>query len=81
MSRVLSTVEKCADGIGFEIGNSDDHKQAELLNGFARGFCNSMSGFEQSTQLCSLVDLLTPKAMYFIEELHGFVEYRKKEHK
>jgi len=56
---IKSTVEKMADPIGFEIGASDDVTQSALLNGFCRGFSNSMTNDNNKyLQICHIVDKL-----------------------
>ena len=55
---VKSSVEKMAESIGFDIGNSDDETQANLLNGFCNGMANSMQDNKLDVQICYVVDKL-----------------------
>jgi len=67
-----------ARDIGFDIGNSDDVTQSNLLNGFAGGV-TQMSENDQDTQICYIVDKLDSKALVVIKKLHSFIELKEKQ--
>jgi len=75
---IKTSIEKLAGEIGFDIGNSDDITQANLLNGFCKGLSNSMDKSHRETQVCYIVDKLDKNAMDVIEVLMGFIELAKK---
>jgi len=67
-----------ADPIGFEIGASDDHTQAKLLNGFCRGLKNSINDkFLLSGQMCHIVEKLNTKSENIIIELAEFIKAKQ----
>lgn len=74
---IKSTVEKMADPIGFEIGNSDDVIQAALVNGLCRGLANSMDERSLSMQLCHIVEKLDNKSCSVILEMAEFIKLKK----
>lgn len=75
---IKSSIEKLAEGIGFDIGTSDDETQANLLNGFCKGLANSMDSTKLETQLCYVADKLTPKTAMVLKHLMGFIELNEK---
>lgn len=62
MSRIISSVEKMAEDIGFDIANSDNITQAKLFNGFSKGWRLLMDNNEIDMQICYMVKELTPEA-------------------
>lgn len=59
---------------------ANDYEQAGMLNGMARELfvaCRGKAGFE--SQVCTLTRHLNADGIALIEELHAFVELRKKE--
>ena len=71
--RLISSIEKIAEDIGFDIGNTDDVTQAKLLNGFCRAVHNSISSHSDlEMQLCYIVDKLTPQSFEIIKALNEF---------
>ena len=71
---IKTSIEKLAEDIGFDIGNSDSETQAKLLKGFARALSkigtNTNSNFE--TQLCYIEDDLDTNARQIIVALAEF---------
>ena len=49
---IKSSIEKVAHDIGFDIGNSDDHVQSDLINGLASGFSKIQKDHDYDMQLC-----------------------------
>ena len=76
---IKTSIEKLANGIGFDIALSNDETQADLLNGFFEGLANSMQDENKQTQLCYIADKLTPKTMKTIGDLMAFIELKEKE--
>jgi len=76
---IKTSVEKLSEEIGFDIGNSDDVTQANLLNGFCRGLRNSMNDQKLDTQLSYMVDKLKPEAHKVLKVLVDFIELKEKE--
>lgn len=71
---IRSTVSKMADPIGFEIGNSDDVTQADLMNGFCRGLKNScVPILNYESQLSAIVERLDDKSMKVIKDICEFI--------
>ena len=75
---IKTSVEKLANGIGFDIGCSDDVVQSDLLNGFCRGIANSMQNHHIGTQLCYISDKLDSKACAVLVELAEFIKLKEK---
>ena len=76
---VKSSIEKIAKDIGFDIGNSDDCVQSDLLNGLASGLSKIDSSHNYEMQACYIVEKLSTEALRMIEVLNGFVELKIKE--
>ena len=76
---VKDIIEKMAEGIGFDIGTSDDVTQAKLLNGFCKGLINSMDDNKREMQICYFVDKLDAKSRKVIKEIVGFIELSENE--
>lgn len=70
---IKTSIEVLAEPIGFDIANSDDRVQADLLNGLGRGF--KLYG-EQNlhTQVCYIAQHLTEDAKKLIRILNEYVE-------
>jgi len=75
---IKNSIEKLAAEIGFDIGNSDDITQANLINGLCKGLANSMNDRELEMQLCHIVDKLDSKAHKVLKGLAGFIELKEK---
>ena len=76
---IKTSIELLAESIGFDIGNSDDQTQANLINGLARGMANSMDSSHYNMQLAYIIDKLDSKSLRLIKELYGFVQLREAE--
>lgn len=75
---IKTSIENIAENIGFDIGNSDDTTQANLLNGFCKGISNSMNDNEQEKQICYIVDKLNPKSHNVLKKFIAFIELKEK---
>ena len=72
---ITTSVEKMADPIGFDIAHGTDQTQAQLLNGLARGFFQTMPNeHERGTQMCYVMPYLTLQAKAMLREFAAFVE-------
>ena len=76
---IKSSIEKMANDIGFDIGNSDDTVQSDLLNGLCRGMDNSMGEREIEMQVCYIVDKLTTQSCTVIKRFASFIELKDTE--
>ena len=76
---VKTSVEKLSESIGFDIGNSDDETQSNLLNGFCKGLANSMNDMKLNTQLCYITDKLDDKTSRILKALVEFIELKEKD--
>lgn len=75
---IKTSIEELADPIGFDIGNSDNVVQANLLNGFCRGLHNSMlNKSDRETQYSYIVDKLDTKAMSVLSEIVEFINLKQ----
>ena len=74
---ILSSIEKMANGIGYDIGMSNDEVQGNLLNGFFKALSNSIQGHDRDTQLCYLADRLDGRASKIIKALNEFIELKE----
>lgn len=73
---ILSSIEKIAEDIGFDISNSNDKIQADLFNGLGKGFrLYSESNFHM--QLCYLSNHLNSDAEKLILELSEYIKLKK----
>ena len=75
---IKTSIEKLAEEIGFDIGNSDDVTQAKLLNGFCRGLANSIDGHSLDIQLCYMSDKLNAKTDDILKKLVEFIKLKNK---
>ena len=76
---IKSSVEKLSKSIGFDIGNSDDVVQADLLNGFCEGLSNSMRENKLQKQICYIVEHLNNKSYKILKEIVEFIELKEKD--
>lgn len=72
-----TSIEKLAESIGFNIGNSDDCVQSDLINGFSKGLCNSMDKHQLEKQICYIVDKLDHNNVKVIKEMYEFIELKE----
>lgn len=70
---IKTSIEKISRDIGFDIGNSDDQVQANLLNGLGDAFGN-YSHQNAHTQICYVSDKLNQNAINLIKLLHEYVK-------
>lgn len=75
---IKSSIEKLAESIGFDIGNSDDVVQADLLNGLSKGMVHSMNDRAFDMQMCYIVDKLNANSKKVIKTLNDFIELDEK---
>ena len=68
---IKSSIEKIAKDIGFDIGNSDDGVQGDLLNGFASGLSKIQQDHDREMQYCYIVEKLNYTALEMIQGLLG----------
>jgi hypothetical protein len=69
---IRTSIEKISEDIGFDIGNSDDITQANLLNGLCRGMIKGC-GERLDMQLCYVHEHLSKEAKKIIIELSYFI--------
>ena len=72
MPKVVSSVEKMAEDIGFDIANSDNITQAKLFNGFSKGWRLLMNNNEIDMQICYMVNELEPEAKNILVKIAEF---------
>lgn len=68
-----TAVDKLAKAIGFDIGNSDDIAQSDLLNGLCDGL-KLMGSRDRNMQICYLSDKLTPSTKAVLLEIAEYCE-------
>ena len=74
---IKTSIENLAEPIGFDIANSDDITQSNLLNGLGRGF-NTYNKENFDMQLCYVSQKIDKKAEKFILALAEFIESNTK---
>jgi hypothetical protein len=74
---IKTSIEKLAESIGFDIANSDDQVQADLLNGFARGL-KTLNEDSLSMQLCYMSDKFSKDTDKLILGLAEFIKLKNK---
>jgi len=72
---IKTSIEKIAESIGFDIANSDDIVQSDLLNGLGRGF-KTYNDQQYNMQLAYIVEKLKPETDKFILELAEFIKLK-----
>lgn len=72
-----SSIELIAENIGFDIANSDDQTQANLLNGLGNGL-KMMQTREFEMQLCYISKKLNSDSERLILELAEFIKLKNK---
>lgn len=76
MAVPFTALERMSDAVGFDYGMHNSKVQADLLNGFTRGLMSmpfSDAGGADS-QMCYIVDDLTPEARKTLVRLAQFCE-------
>ncbi len=76
---IKTSIEKIAKDIGFDIGNSDDVVQADLLNGLASGLSKTDNSANYDMQICYIAEKLTKESFRMISKLNDFVELKIEE--
>ena len=74
-----TSIEKLSKEIGFDIAHSDDEVQANLLNGFFEGLACAMDKHHLQTQICYIVDKLSPKTSKTLKEFVEFLKLKEDE--
>lgn len=74
---IKTSIEKLAEEIGFDIAQSDNVTQANLLNGFCKGLANSMDEHCLEMQLCYIVEELNTKTSNVLKRLVKFLESKE----
>ena len=73
---IKSSIELIAENIGFDIANSDDQTQANLLNGLGRGF-KTYNESNLNMQLCYVSQKLKPETEQFLACLVDYINLKK----
>ena len=71
---IKTAAEQLAGPIGKEIGASDDHTQAALLNGFCEMLHMSTTRNAVQMQICWIADKLSPTTIEVLRDLVGFAD-------
>jgi K+-transporting ATPase c subunit len=75
---ILTSIEKLANDIGFDIGASNDVVQADLLNGFAKGLHDSITQNNQrEMQVCYIANKLNNKTAKVLKMIVEFIEIKE----
>jgi hypothetical protein len=74
---IKTSIEQMAEPIGFDIANSDDNVQGNLINGLARGF-KTYNEHAYNMQLSYLVEKLNKDSDKLILELAEFIKLKQK---
>ena len=74
---ITTSVEKLADPIGFDIANSSDTVQCNLINGLSRGFATFREE-NYNMQLAYIVEGLSKQSEKLIIDLCEFVKLKQK---
>lgn len=70
---IKTSIEQLAEPIGFDIANSDDYVQGDLINGLGRGF-KFYNDQNFNMQLCYLSGKLNKDGEKFILELAEYIK-------
>jgi len=76
---ILSSIEKMAKDIGFDIGASNDQIQADLLNGFCAAIHQTMQHQDRGTQICYIVNKLDPRTCTILKEFYEFIKIKEED--
>jgi len=76
---ILTSIEKMSEAIGYDIGNSNDEVQANLLNGFCKAISNSMQENDRSTQCCYIADKLNNTTLKVLDDIVEFIKLKNKD--
>jgi hypothetical protein len=72
---IKTSIEQLAEPIGFDIANSDDQIQANLINGLGRGF-KLYNEQNFNTQLCYISGKINKDGEKFILELAEYLKLK-----
>lgn len=70
---VKTAIDLMAEQIGFDIAQSDDRVQADLLNGLGRGF-NTIPLNSRNMQIAYLIQHLTPQARELVKQINDYLD-------
>lgn len=70
---IKTSIELIAEQIGFDIANSDDRVQADLLNGLGRGF-KTYNEQNKNMQVCYVVQHLKPETKELIKLIAEYLK-------
>ena len=76
---IKTSIEQLSESIGYDIGQSDDHTQANMLNGFCKGMANSMREQDLPKQISYMVDKLDNKTHKVLKEIVEFIKLKEQE--
>ena len=71
---IRSSIAQLAEPIGFDIAQSDDCVQSDLLNGLGRGLNTYTNKQDFERQICYLSQKLTKDAKHLILELSEMIK-------
>lgn len=72
---IKNSIQKLASDIGYDIGNSDDTVQSDLLNGFCNGLSSSiLNSHDLDMQLCYISKNLNQNSEKIILQLSEFIK-------
>lgn len=75
---IKTSIEKLSREIGFDIGNSDDVSQANLLNVFFEALDDSLPDKRDlDTRLCYIVDKSSDKSFNVMLNLIKYIEFKR----
>ena len=76
---IKSSIEKLSESIGYDIGNSDDETQSNLINGLCKGLENSIRDRNNlEMQLCYISERLSDKSERILKALVEFIDLKNK---
>lgn len=76
---IKTSIEKLAKEIGFDIGNSDDIVQSDLINGLSSGLSKINDDNKYDMQVCYITEKLTKESFKLIRALNEFVNIKEQE--
>lgn len=76
---IKTSIELLAKSIGFDIGNSDNIVQADLLNGLSSGLSKIQKESDYEMQNCYITEKLTKESFKMIKSLNEFIILSEKE--
>jgi phosphopantetheine adenylyltransferase len=73
---IKTSIEKISEDIGFDIANSDDTVQSNLINGFSRGF-KTYNDHQYNMQLAYMTDKFTSDTDKLILDMSEYIKLRQ----